>query len=84
MICRQRPAPAKGFVFLTLEDEGGMVNVIVEPKVFEEQRRIIVDNTALEIDGEITRDQDVVNVKARLVRPLALPWADGARSHDFH
>jgi len=84
VICRQRPATAKGFVFLTLEDEGGMVNVIVEPKVFEEQRRTIVQNTALEIDGEITREQGVINVKAKLVRPLSLPWADGTRSHDFH
>ncbi|MBI2388886.1 MAG: PHP domain-containing protein [Deltaproteobacteria bacterium] len=84
VICRQRPGTAKGFVFLTLEDEGGMVNIVVEPSLFERLRNTIVANAALEIDGELERDQDVINIKAKAVRPLALPWAAGARSHDFH
>lgn len=84
VICRQRPATAKGFVFLTLEDEGGMINIVVEPQLFERQRRAIVSNAALEIEGELERQQDVINVKAKHVRALALPWAPGAKSHDFH
>ncbi len=84
VICRQRPATAKGFVFITLEDEGGMVNIIVEPQLFERQRGAIVQNSALEIDGELERQQDVINVKAKHIRALALPWAAGAKSHDFH
>ena len=84
VICRQRPATAKGFVFLTLEDEGGMVNIVVEPTLFEQLRTTIVANAALEIEGELERDQDVINVKAKHIHGLALPWADGARSHDFH
>lgn len=84
VICRQRPATAKGFVFLTLEDEGGMVNIVVEPQLFDRQRRAIVGNAALEIEGELERQQDVINIKARQIRPLSLPWAAGAKSHDFH
>ena len=89
VICRQRPSTARGFVFLTLEDEGGMVNVVVEPLVYEAQRRTIVGHAALEIDGELQREQGVINVKAKTCRPLPLPW-DGAperprvASHDFH
>lgn len=84
VICRQRPSTARGFVFLTLEDEGGMVNVIVEPEVFEAQRRTITGHAALEIDGELQRQQGVVNVKARVCRPLSLPWDGGVASRDFH
>ncbi len=84
VICRQRPATAKGFVFVTLEDEGGMINVVIEPKLFELRRRVIVRHAALERDGVLQREQGVVNVKATDVRGLALPWAEGARSHDFH
>ncbi len=84
VICRQRPATAKGFVFLTLEDEGGMVNIVVEPQLFDTQRHAIVNNAALEIEGELERQQDVLNVKAKHIRALPLPWAAGAKSHDFH
>jgi len=84
VICRQRPATAKGFVFLTLEDEGGMVNIVVEPHLFDTQRQEIVNNAALEIEGELERQQDVINVKAKHIRALPLPWAAGAKSHDFH
>ncbi len=84
VICRQRPPTAKGFVFLTLEDETGMVNVVVEPAIFDRTRRDIVGHPALEIDGVLERQDGVVNVKAKEVRPLALPWTDGLRSRDFH
>jgi error-prone DNA polymerase len=84
VICRQRPATAKGLVFLTLEDEGGMVNIVVEPHLFDTQRQAIVTNAALEIEGELERQQDVINVKAKHIRALPLPWAAGAKSHDFH
>ncbi len=84
VICRQRPATARGFVFLTLEDEGGMVNVIVEPTVYEAQRRTITGHAALEIEGELQRQQGVVNVKARTCRALPLPWDGGVASRDFH
>jgi error-prone DNA polymerase len=84
VICRQRPPTAKGFVFLTLEDETGMVNVVVEPAIFDRTRRDIVGHAALEIDGVLERQDGVVNVKAKEVRPLALPWTDGLRSRDFH
>jgi error-prone DNA polymerase len=84
VICRQRPPTAKGFVFLTLEDEGGMINVVVEPAVFDATRRTIVGHPALEIDGVLERQDNVLNVKARGVRPLSLAAPDGIRSRDFH
>jgi error-prone DNA polymerase len=84
VVCRQRPPTAKGFVFLTLEDEGGMINVVVEPALFDVARRTIVGNPALEIDGVLERQDNVLNVKARGVRPLTLAAPDGVQSRDFH
>ncbi len=87
VICRQRPPTAKGFVFLTLEDETGMVNVVVEPAMFDRTRRDIVGHAALEIDGALEKQDGVINVKAKAVRPLELPWSEGEeglRSRDFH
>ena len=84
VICRQRPPTAKGFAFLTLEDEGGMINVVVEPLLFEGLRQTIVGNAALEIDGVLEREEGVLNVKAKEIRGLSLSWNEGLRSHDFH
>lgn len=79
---RQRPATAKGFVFLSLEDETGMANVVVSPKLFAERRDVIVDHPVLLVEGTLERAHDVTNVIARDVHALAdLP---GASSHDFH
>ncbi|MFI5300092.1 MAG: error-prone DNA polymerase, partial [Polyangiales bacterium] len=84
--CRQRPPTAKGFAFLTLEDEHGMLNVVVEPQLFEAQRAVIVGNAALEIDGLLEREEGAVNVKAKVLRGLALPWREEVMpdGHDFH
>ncbi len=84
VICRQRPGTAKGFVFLTLEDEGGMVNVVVDPTLFDTQRLTIVGHPALEIDGVLERQDGAINVKAKTIKPLRLSGAEHIRSHDFH
>lgn len=65
VICRQRPETAKGFVFLTLEDESGMANVVVNPKVFEVYRRLILDNPYLRVRGRLQLEQGVCNVIAK-------------------
>ena len=51
VICRQRPGTAKGFLFLTLEDETGLVNVIVRPDLYERSREVLVAEPVLEVDG---------------------------------
>ncbi|MGH7679640.1 MAG: DNA polymerase III subunit alpha [Gemmatimonadaceae bacterium] len=85
VICRQRPGTAKGFVFLTLEDETGTVNIVITPKRFERQALLISTSPLLLIRGVLQIEQAVVNVRAELFRALqAEVGAEYARSHDFH
>jgi len=85
VICRQRPGTAKGFVFLTLEDETGMINVVVTPKLFEKQALLISTTPLLLIRGVLQIEETVVNVRADYFRALqAEVGAEFARSHDFH
>jgi error-prone DNA polymerase len=78
---RQRPATAKGFVFLSLEDETGMVNVIVSPRLFKERRDVIVGHAMLVVHGHLERHQGALGVRAEIIEPLAT--AIHAPSHDF-
>ena len=85
VICRQRPGTAKGFVFLTLEDETGMVNIVITPKRFEQQALLISTSPLLLVRGVLQIEQTVVNVRADYFRALqAEVGAEYARSHDFH
>jgi error-prone DNA polymerase len=85
VICRQRPGTAKGFVFLTLEDETGLVNVIVTPKRFEQQALLIARSPLLLIRGTLQIEGHVVNVRGEEFRLLNAPvGAEHARRHDFH
>ena len=83
VICRQRPGTAKGFVFLSLEDETGIANVIVEPDLFDAERTTLVNAPYLRIDGVLQNQQGVVSVKAHSVRALDSSLAR-VDSHDFH
>ena len=65
VITRQRPGTAKGFVFLTLEDETGLVNVIVRPDIFERYRRVVRQSMALIIEGTLQKEQGCVDVLAK-------------------
>lgn len=85
VICRQRPGTAKGFVFLTLEDETGMVNVVVTPKRFERQALLISTSPLLLVRGVLQIEQGVINVRGERFRALqAEVGAEFAKSHDFH
>ena len=64
VICRQRPGTAKGFVFLTLEDETGMLNVVITPQRFEKQALLISRTPLLLVRGVLEIEQKVVNLKA--------------------
>ncbi len=84
VITRQRPGTAKGFVFLTLEDETGLVNVIVRPDVYERYRRTIRQSRALLVEGTLQKKGGCVDLLARRFWPLDLGAAlEGLRSHDF-
>jgi len=83
VIARQRPGTAKGFVFLSLEDETGIANAIITPTVYEQFKRVVIYEKFLLIEGELQNQQDVVSVKAHSIRPLEISAAE-VRSHDFH
>ena len=83
VIVRQRPGTAKGFMFLTLEDETGVSNIIVSPQLFDRNRLALVNNPFLLIEGALQNQDNVVSVKARRIRPLSFQIA-AAPSHDFH
>ena len=84
VICRQRPGTAKGFVFISLEDETGVSNAIVEPDLFEHFRLVITEEAFLLIEGEVQNSNNVVLIKARQIRPLTHEQLVGSESHDFH
>lgn len=65
VVVKQAPPTAKGFRFITLEDEFGFINVIVRPRIYEQFRRVIRSEPILLVEGEIQREQAVVNVLAR-------------------
>jgi len=84
VICRQRPGTAKGFVFISLEDETGVSNAIVEPDLFERFRLLITEEAFLLIEGEVQNSDGVVLIKTRDIRPLMHEALVGSESHDFH
>ena len=83
VITRQRPGTAKGFVFLTLEDETGIANIIVRPDLFARDRRIVVDEPFLLVDGVLQNQDGVTAVRADAVTRMPGPAID-FDAHDFH
>jgi error-prone DNA polymerase len=85
VIGRQRPDTATGVIFVTLEDETGMVNVVVWRDVAENQRRALLGSQLLAVHGTVERQGEVVHLIAgRLVDHSALLGGLVARSRDFH
>ncbi|HOQ61252.1 MAG TPA: hypothetical protein PKZ08_11560, partial [Vicinamibacterales bacterium] len=83
VITRQRPGTAKGFVFLTLEDETGISNVIVRPDVFARERLAILDEPFLLVEGVLQNQDRVVSVRAERVEGIAGVPVE-IDSHDFY
>src|SRR5213079_1024055 len=83
VIARQRPGTAKGFVFLSLEDETGISNVIVNPDLYEKYRVVINREKFLRVEGVLQNQDHTISVKASRVLPLSITAAD-TRSRDFH
>jgi error-prone DNA polymerase len=85
VITRQRPGTAKGFVFLTLEDETGLVNVIVRPDIYATYRRIIRSSNTLVIEGTLQKEQGCIDLIARHIHPFDdQGLTEGVRAHNFH
>jgi error-prone DNA polymerase len=83
VIARQRPGTAKGFVFLSLEDETGISNIIIAPDRFERDRIVITRSRFLLIEGPVQNQEGVIHVKAQHIASLEIGSAT-IRSHDFH
>jgi error-prone DNA polymerase len=83
VIARQRPGTAKGFIFLSMEDETGIANVIVTPDLYERQRLLVTRSKFLLIEGALQNQDGVIHVKATRLLPLSDSSLD-LRSHDFH
>ncbi|MBI3804629.1 MAG: error-prone DNA polymerase [Nitrospirae bacterium] len=82
VIVRQRPGTAKGFVFLTLEDESGMSQAILRPALFQRYRAVILSSPALIVEGILQKTDGTLSVRAGRVWPLKMEGE--IPSHDFH
>lgn len=83
VIARQRPGTASGFIFITIEDETGISNTIIHPKVYELSRASVTGGKFLMIEGDLQNQDGVVSVKASVVRAMEFGELD-MWSHDFH
>jgi len=82
VIARQRPGTAKGFVFLSLEDETGIANIIIQPDLYEKCRLIVNREKFLRVDG-VLQNQGTISIKAVHVMPVNVTAAE-TESHDYH
>ena len=83
VIVRQRPGTAKGFVFLSMEDETGIANAIITPAMFQKNRLLLVREKFVMVEGVLQHQDNVISVKAERILPLAITQAE-TTSHDFH
>jgi error-prone DNA polymerase len=84
VICRQRPGTAKGFVFLTLEDETGTINVVITPQRFERQALLISRTPLLLVRGVLQVESGVYNIRAKSFAPLkAGAGEDSVKGHNY-
>jgi error-prone DNA polymerase len=83
IIARQRPGTAKGFIFISMEDETGIANVIVAPDLYDRDRLVVTRSRFLFVEGRLQNQDGVIHVKAMRLVELS---GDGLelRSHDFH
>jgi len=84
VIGRQRPGTASGVMFVTLEDETGYINVVVWPKIAEQQRRALLQSQLLSVSGTIQQENNVLHLIAKTLEDLS-PWLGALtpRSRDF-
>jgi error-prone DNA polymerase len=82
VVARQRPQTAKGFVFMLVEDEASMINVIVRPDIYDRDRASIRGEPFVWVIGKLAKDDGSLNVIAEEVRPLKLRKPSAQRADD--
>jgi len=83
IVCRQRPGTAKGFVFLVLEDEFGLMNLVVKPDLHDRQRALVRAEPFVIVQGKLQRRDGTVNVIAERLTPLRTEGAPTPEAHNF-
>jgi error-prone DNA polymerase len=83
VIARQRPGTASGFIFLSIEDETGIANAIIDPDLYERCRALVTYARFLLVEGPLQNYDQVIHIRARHVESLAMTPLE-VRSHDFH
>ena len=83
VIARQRPGTAKGFIFISLEDETGIANIIVTPDLYDRDRLAVTRSRFLLAEGPLQNQDNIIHVKAMRLTALS-DRALEVRSHDFH
>ena len=83
VIARQRPGTAKGFIFLSMEDETGISNVIVTPDLYERERLVVTRSKFILAEGPLQNQDGVIHVKALRLHALSDQTLE-VSSHDFH
>ena len=81
-LCATRPGTAKGFVFLTLEDETGISNVIIRPDLFDRDRLIVIRQPFLIVDGVLQHQEGVLSVRAERLEGMS--GGASVDAHDFY
>jgi error-prone DNA polymerase len=83
VIARQRPGTAKGFIFISMEDETGIANVIITPDLYERERLVVTRSKFILVEGALQNQDGVIHIKATRIRPLEFTNLE-VHSHDFH
>ncbi len=83
VIARQRPGTAHGFIFLSLEDETGIANAIIDPDLYEANRKLVTYARFLLIEGALQNIDKVIHIRAKRIKELDVTAAP-MESHDFH
>lgn len=83
VIARQRPGTAKGFIFISIEDETGIANVIVTPDLYERDRLVVTRSQFLLAEGTLQNQEGVIHIRATQLRALSSQSLE-IQSHDFH
>ena len=83
VIARQRPGTAKGFIFISMEDETGIANIIVTPDLYDRDRLVVTRSRFLIVEGPLQNQDNVIHVKATRLTPLSTSAME-MQSHDFH
>lgn len=87
IICRQRPGTASGIVFMTMEDETGIANLVIKPDIYQRHRPAARHNACLVVRGRVERQGEVVHVLVETIRAIQPSLTRDelvVQSRDFH